>query len=55
LSQSQFQKQAEKLTLFRQQLEEQYKGELAKKYGLTLEQLKEIADEGVTKDWALPK
>ena len=55
LSQSQFQKQAEKLTLFRQQLEKQYKGELAKKYGLTLEQLKEIADEGVTKDWPLPK
>lgn len=55
LSQSQFQKQAEKLALFRQQLEKQYKGELAKKYGLTLEQLKEIADEGVTKDWPLPK
>ena len=55
LSQSQFQKQAEKLTLFRQQLEKQYKGELTKKYGLTLEQLKEIADEGVTKDWPLPK
>jgi len=55
LSQSQFRKQAEKLMEFRQQLEKQYKAELAKKHGLTLDQLKEIADEGVTKDWPFPK
>ncbi|MBA7667127.1 hypothetical protein ES703_75212 [subsurface metagenome] len=36
-------------------LNDKYKNELAKKYGLTLEQLKEIALEGVTKDWPFPK
>ncbi len=36
-------------------LDNKYEGEVAKKYGLTLEQLKEIALEGLTKDWPFPK
>lgn len=36
-------------------LTERYKNELAKKYGLTREQLNEIAVEGFTKDWPFPK
>lgn len=36
-------------------LEKEYKDEVAKKYGLTQEQLDQIAVEGVTKKWAFPR
>ena len=47
--------QLEKQGELENRLIDKYKNELAKKYGLTLEQLKEIALEGVTKDWPFPK
>lgn len=36
-------------------LKNKYEDNLAKEYGLTREQLKEIGLEGITKDWPLPK
>ena len=36
-------------------LRDKYKDELAKKYGLTRKQLKEITIEGIEKDWPFPK
>lgn len=47
--------QLEKQGELENRLIDKYENELAKKYGLTLEQLKEIALEGVTKDWPFPK
>ncbi len=55
LSNKLFQEQARKMAEFRERLERRYKNEIAKKYGLTNKQLEEIINEGVTKDWALPK
>jgi len=47
--------QLEKQGELENRLIDKYENELAKKYGLTLEQLKEIALESVTKDWPFPK
>ena len=39
----------------REKLEEKYKRKVAKKHGLTMEELKEISSEGLLKNWALPR
>lgn len=54
-SQSVARKQLEKQTELQETLNEKYKDELAKKYGLRRKQLDEIAIEGLTKDWPFPK
>ena len=40
---------------FKDKLKDKYKGELATKHGLTLEQLKKIGTEGLVENWPLPK
>ncbi|MDH4222362.1 MAG: hypothetical protein OEV55_02360 [candidate division Zixibacteria bacterium] len=47
-------KQLEKQSELSSFLNEKYEKEIAKKYGLTREQLNEIAIEAVTKDWPYP-
>ncbi len=54
-SQSLFMEQLEKQIELQWTLDEKYKNELAEKYGLTRDQLAEIAGEGLTKDWPFPK
>lgn len=54
-SQSVARKQLENQAELQGTLNEKYKDELAKKYGLTRKQLEEIAVEGFTKDWPFPK
>jgi len=53
-SQSLFVEQLEKQIELQRILDEKYKNELAEKYGLTRDQLVEIAGEGLTKDWPFP-
>ncbi len=53
-SQSLFMEQFEKQIELQRTLDEKYKNELAEKYGLTRDQLAEIAGEGLTKDWPFP-
>jgi len=54
-SQSAARKRIEQQIDLQWKLNDKYKNELAKKHGLTLEQLKEIGTEGVTKEWPMPK
>ena len=53
-SESAFMEQLNKQIELQRILDERYKNELAEKYGLTLEQLDEIAVEGLTKYWPWP-
>lgn len=55
LSKSELRSRMDKNTDLMQRLQEQHKKALAKKYGLTREQLKEIALEGVAERWPMPK
>jgi len=55
LSQSELGSRIDKSTVLAQQLGDQYEDELAKKYGLTREQLKEVIYESIEERWPMPK
>ena len=55
LSKSKLRSRMDRNTDLAQKLGDQYENELAKKYGLTREQLKQISIEGISERWPMPK
>jgi hypothetical protein len=54
MTKSQLLSQMDRNTQLMRALEEKYKNDLTRKYGLTREQLKEITHEGIAENWPMP-